>query len=81
MENDFEDDLCPRCKCCSTGWQTCWSCGGDGGRDGEDLMEEDPLWYSLNDWENCDECGGKGGWNQCLGNCDEDGKHDELDTR
>lgn len=46
-------------------WQDCWQCGGKGGRDGDDLMEEDPLWYDEDDWEDCDICRGKGGYWQC----------------
>lgn len=49
----------------STSWLPCWNCGGEGGRGGEDLMEEDPMWYGPDDWEKCCECHGKGGWNYC----------------
>jgi len=71
--NDHE--LCNRCGCCDTYWEDCWQCGGEGGRDGEELMEEDPLRYGPDDHETCDVCGGKGGWNLCLGDCDKKGTH------
>ncbi len=43
-------------------WIECDDCGGEGGRDGEELMQEDPLWYDIDDWEPCQTCHGKGGW-------------------
>jgi hypothetical protein len=57
----------PDCAECGnpTSWLHCWNCGGEGGRDGEDLMAEDPMWYGPDDWEECSECHGKGGWNYC----------------
>jgi len=55
---------CPNCGN-PTDWLRCWKCFGDGGFDGERLMEEDPLWYSYDDWEDCDECNGEGGWWRC----------------
>lgn len=41
-----------------------WRQGG--GRDGDDLMEEDPLWYDEDDWEDCDICRGAGGYRECI---------------
>ena len=80
MENEYiipdDDTLCPRCKCCDMTWEDCWNCGGKGGRDGEELMEEDPLWYSPDDLEICDVCEGKGGFWIC--DCDKNGKHNIL---
>jgi hypothetical protein len=70
-----EPDLCPRCGCCSTTWEECWRCGGEGGDDGEALMEEDPLWYGPDDWRDCDICHARGGFRLCLGDCDEAGQH------
>lgn len=75
-----EDETCPRCRCCSTEWEECWNCGGEGGRDGEELMAEDPLWYMPDDFETCDVCNGNGGWNTCLGQCDENGKHEHHEN-
>lgn len=69
------DGICPKCECCETVWEQCWSCGGDGGRGWEDLQSEDPLWYDENDFIICDICNGKGGFNVCGGKCDENGKH------
>jgi hypothetical protein len=57
-------------------WEDCWSCGGEGGRDGDELMSEDPLWYSPDDYEVCDVCEGEGGFWIC--DCDENGKHEKL---
>lgn len=75
-QDDFEDSLCDRCKCCDTDWEDCYECGGKGGRDyDDDLQFEDPLWYQPGDFETCDICEGKGGWPVCLGNCDENGNH------
>src|SRR5690606_32189634 len=75
IPDQYLDPLCERCGCCDTEWEDCWKCGGQGGRDDEDLMEEDPLWYSPGDFETCDICDGRGGWHVCVGGCDEDGKH------
>lgn len=75
-----EDETCPRCRCCTTEWEECWKCGGEGGRDGEELMSEDPLWYMPDDFETCDVCNGNGGWNTCLGQCDENGKHEHHEN-
>lgn len=77
-EEDYEGDICPKCKCCSTFWHTCDHCGGYGGRDGDELMEEDPLWYGPDDYETCDICEGNGGWPVCVGDCDENGKHTNI---
>jgi hypothetical protein len=75
-EQDYEESLCPRCKCCDTDWVECYQCGAEGGRGyDDDLQFEDPMWYQPGDWEECDICEGKGGWSVCLGNCDENGKH------
>lgn len=67
---DFEDDMdedMPICGSCQNEmeWEDCWQCGGEGGRDGDDLMAEDPLWYSPDDFEVCDICYGKGGYFVC----------------
>lgn len=70
-----EHNLCQRCNCCEIDWVECPYCGGEGGTDGEELMLEDPMWYSEDDWRNCDACNGAGGHFSCLGNCDENGKH------
>jgi len=43
----------------------CDQCGGEGFFDGEQLMEEDPLWYDVDDTEDCEQCAGKGGWHWC----------------
>ena len=55
---------CPVCGA-EMDWIECDHCGGEGGRDNDALMEEDPLWYDGVEWEDCTECGGKGGWWQC----------------
>lgn len=78
MDNEYlniETEICKKCGCCVMEWVECWNCGGEGGRDGEELMMEDPLWYSEDDFEECDVCNGKGGWNVCIGNCDDNVKH------
>jgi hypothetical protein len=68
FENDDShlDDYTP-CEHCGEEmeWQDCWDCGGEGGRDGEDLMMEDPLWYGPDDFETCSSCLGKGGYWIC----------------
>jgi len=74
---EFDDEIesvdCPRCKCCEMFWEECYQCGGEGGTDGDELMMEDPMWYSKTDYRTCDICDGKGGWHKC--DCDENGKH------
>lgn len=67
---DFEsdDDEYSSCEDCGSDsmWEACWSCGGEGGTDGEELMMEDPLWYGPDDYRACDICNGKGGYYVCL---------------
>jgi len=67
-DEDNEYSSCPDCGSDSR-WETCWQCGGEGGQDGEDLMEEDPLWYGPDDFRQCDICEGKGGYYVCLDLC------------
>lgn len=67
---DFEDDDLESYEVCDIcdnemEWETCYQCGGEGGRDGQDLMMEDPMWYGPDDWEQCDTCCGKGGYFVC----------------
>lgn len=72
-ERPLPDDLenigmgfdCAECES-STSWLPCWNCGGEGGFDGEELMNEDPLWYDIDDYRVCDICRGKGGWHYCI---------------
>lgn len=65
---DEYDDYEPFCEICGSSmfYEDCWHCGGAGGKDGDELMQEDPLWYDEDDWEDCDICDGKGGWWICL---------------
>lgn len=63
-DNDHLDSYCTICGGYMD-WVDCWQCGGTGGRDGDDLMQEDPFWYTLDDWEECDICQGKGGYREC----------------
>lgn len=63
-ELDAADPICTSCGS-RMDWADCWQCGGKGGRDGDDLMDEDPLWYCEDDWEECDICQGKGGFWEC----------------
>lgn len=57
-------EICPKCGNARESVE-CWQCAGAGGRNGDDLMEEDPLWYSPDDWEDCDICNGEGYWWMC----------------
>lgn len=59
------DDWCEKCGS-SAYYEDCWSCGGEGGTDGEELMMEDPLWYSPDDFRTCDICEGRGTFKMCL---------------
>ncbi len=65
MEFKEEDGFCLECGQ-ELAWEDCWSCGGEGGDDGDELMSEDPLWYSQDDFRECDVCNGKGGYEICL---------------
>lgn len=67
-EREIEQESEPYCTICGAPmeWVDCWNCGGEGGRDGDDLMEEDPMWYDEDDWEDCDICRGKGGYWECI---------------
>jgi len=49
-------------------WMDCDTCGGRGGFNNDELMEDDPLWYEGVEWEQCETCLGDGGWWYC-GNC------------
>lgn len=62
------DELEATCEICSQemDWVSCWNCGGEGGFDGEYLMNSDPLWYDMDDWEDCDVCEGHGGRWMCF---------------
>lgn len=62
-------NICQSCKCCEMDWVDCWRCGGEGGDDGEALMEEDPLWYGPDDFRPCDVCRQAGGFSTCGGCC------------
>lgn len=64
---DEDDDTDRYCTTCGgyMDWVDCWQCGGEGGRDGEELMMEDPLWYCEDDFETCDICNGAGGYWEC----------------
>jgi hypothetical protein len=50
----------------STSWLPCWNCGGEGGWDGDELMDEDPLWYGPDDYRSCTECKRAGGHPYCI---------------
>ena len=62
---DVEADPC--CEVCGSAleWVDCDLCGGEGGFDGDELMEQDPLWYGPDDYERCEQCQGRGGWWWC----------------
>lgn len=67
-----EQEFCVKCGS-STYYEDCWKCGGEGGTDGEELMFEDPLWYSPDDFRECDECEGKGFMRMCINSeCEEE---------
>ena len=78
--DDINNDICPRCNCCSTYWVECPYCGGEGWTDGEELIMEDPMWYSPDDFRICNVCNGTGGYYECLGHCDKNGEHKNADT-
>lgn len=75
--NDHDDyPSCPICGSGNVEWEDCYTCFGAGGFDGDDLMDEDPLWYGPDDYEICDTCRGAGGWWHCY---DSD-KHPKTET-
>ncbi len=63
-----DEEVADWCRVCGgpMDWEDCWQCGGKGGRDGDDLMAEAPMWYSEDDFEVCEECDGRGGYWQCI---------------
>ena len=63
---DFEGE--PFCEVCGSHmeWVDCDQCAGEGGFDGFELMEQDPLWYTEDDYERCGMCEGHGGWWWCI---------------
>ena len=67
-------DLCPRCECCELVWVECWNCGGTG-YSHHDCGEDCCCCLHPEDNVICDVCWGKGGWQECHGNCDENGQH------
>lgn len=44
---------------------SCWRCGGDGYIDGEELADNDPLWYDRDEIYACDCCLGTGKADKC----------------
>lgn len=76
LDDEETEGLCPRCECCSVDWFECTACGGEGATLGDELVMEDPMWYSEDDTLVCGECGGKGGHSLCLGRCDQYGQHE-----
>lgn len=48
-DDDFDEDL-----------DLCQTCGGEGIETGDDLMEDDPLWWDGTDYIRCRNCGGSG---------------------
>jgi len=63
MNDDFY--ICPKCGN-ELEPETCWNCGGEGGRGWEDLQFEDPLWYTPDDFIECSECYGTGCFYRCI---------------
>lgn len=63
-----DEEYGPPCTRCGAEMDRieCDACGGEGGRDGDQLMEEDPLWYDGVEWEDCEDCHGEGGYWLCL---------------
>lgn len=74
MADADDHKLCPRCHCCDWVWEECYACGGDG-VSGHDCGEDCCCCLYPEDNVRCDICDGAGGWYQCLGHCDEHGKH------
>lgn len=69
-----EHPVCPRCCCCEMIWHECENCGGEG-VSGHDCGEDACCCLYPEDNMPCDICDGEGGWWECLGQCDEKGKH------
>lgn len=65
IQEPNEHETCPDCGNDSV-WEDCYACGGEGGTSGEELMMEDPLWYTLDDFRKCDICDGQGGFYICV---------------
>jgi hypothetical protein len=62
----MDEDVCPRCQCCSQTWADCWQCFGEGGWAPADA---DPIAYAADEWETCEVCDGEGGYAVCFGSC------------
>lgn len=64
---ELAEDAGPWCGVCGAELERveCDTCGGEGGRDGDELMSEDPLWYDGVDWEDCADCKGQGAFWEC----------------
>lgn len=67
LEQGDPEYAAPTCDSCGAAkeWVICHKCNGEGGRDSDELMQEDPLWYDGIDWEDCDDCNGEGGYYLC----------------
>jgi hypothetical protein len=71
---EIDHVICPRCNCCEVDWQECEYCSGEG-VSGHDCGEDSCCCLDPEDNIQCDMCYGHGGWYQCIGNCNENGKH------
>jgi DnaJ-class molecular chaperone len=62
LEVPDDEPAGPPCTVCGAEMEriACNTCGGEGGRDSDALMEEDPLWYDGVEWERCEDCQGEG---------------------
>jgi hypothetical protein len=70
---DVTDKMCDRCKCCDLVTERCEYC--EDGFDGHDCGED--CCACLHPEENvpCQICRGTGFIEQCLGGCNDEGKH------
>lgn len=77
--NEEQKIICPRCNCCEMVFVDCDNCRGECGHYYVDSLEiDDPYSYDNDDFEQCNWCNGEGGHWECIGNCDDNGKHNST---
>jgi len=73
-DSQERNGVCERCQCCEVTRAYCEACMGQG-VDGHGCGDDTCCCLDPVDNLTCGVCNGEGGWNECLGQCDKDGKH------
>ena len=86
--SELTDRVCSRCECCSTYWVNCEFFGCEDGlvftvTCFDDLCQGTGRCMHGDGEAHipCEICEGKSGWWNCIGNCDDVGKHEDPEAR